>query len=75
MFGKTDYGWNSGMLTLNVRHRSRATHSRQPRQVRKEATVTGSCVCSGFPVPGLFLAALHIAVRLCSQLGHCLIAG
>jgi len=36
-----------------VRYRSRATHSRQPRQVRKEATVTGSCVCSGSPVPGL----------------------
>jgi len=28
-------------------------HSRQTRQVRKEATVTGSCVCSGFPVPDL----------------------
>jgi hypothetical protein len=38
---------------LEVRHRSRATSSRQPRQVRKEATVTGSCVCSGVPVPGL----------------------
>src|SRR5689334_15654396 len=25
---------------------TRATQSRQPRQVRKEATVTGSCVCS-----------------------------
>jgi len=33
-----------------VRHRSYATHSRQPRQVRKEATVTSSCVCSGSPV-------------------------
>ena len=41
-----------------VRHRSRATHSRQPRQVRKEATVTGSCVCSGSPVPGFFLPGL-----------------
>jgi hypothetical protein len=39
-----------------VRHRPRATHSRQPRQVRKEATVTSSCVCSGCPVPGFFLA-------------------
>src|SRR5712692_2703687 len=40
------------MLESNpVRHRSRATRSRQPRQVRKEATVTGSCVCSGSPVP------------------------
>jgi hypothetical protein len=28
---------------------SRATQSRQSRQVRKEATVTGSCVCSGYP--------------------------
>jgi len=33
---------------------SRATQSRQPRQVRKEATVTGSCVCSGFPGVWLF---------------------
>jgi hypothetical protein len=39
---------------IQVRHRSHATHSRQPRQVRKEATVTGSCVCSGSPVSGLF---------------------
>ena len=39
---------------VEVRHRSRATYSRQPRQVRKEATVTGSCVCSESPVPGLF---------------------
>jgi hypothetical protein len=38
---------------IQVRHRSHATYSRQPRQVRKEATVTGSCVCSGVPVPGL----------------------
>jgi hypothetical protein len=38
-----------------VRHRSYATYSRQPRQVRKEATVTGSCVCSESPVPGLFV--------------------
>ena len=40
---------------IQVRHRSHATYSRQPRQVRKEATVTGSCVCSGPPVPGLLL--------------------
>jgi hypothetical protein len=39
---------------LGVRYRSHATSSRQPRQVRKEATVTGSYVCSGFPVPGFF---------------------
>src|ERR1700676_2399798 len=39
---------------IQVRHRSHATYSRQPRQVRKEATVTGSCVCSGSPVPGFF---------------------
>ena len=38
-----------------VRHRSRATHSRQPRQVRKEATVTSSCVCSGSPVSGFLV--------------------
>src|ERR1700676_3075605 len=38
---------------IQVRHRSHATYSRQPRQVRKEATVTGSCVCSGSPVPDL----------------------
>src|SRR5215813_12200573 len=37
-----------------VRYRSHATYSRQPRQVRKEATVTGSCVCSEVPVPDLF---------------------
>src|ERR1700689_2852012 len=41
---------------IQVRHRSYATYSRQPRQVRKEATVTGSCVCSGVPVPGLFFS-------------------
>jgi hypothetical protein len=40
---------------IQVRHRSHATYSRQPRQVRKEATVTGSCVCSGVPVPGLIV--------------------
>src|SRR5260370_965713 len=39
---------------IQVRHRSYATYSRQPRQVRKEATVTGSCACSEFPVPDLF---------------------
>jgi len=39
---------------IRVRYRSYATSSRQPRQVRKEATVTGSYVCSGFPVPGFF---------------------
>ena len=37
-----------------VRYRSHATYSRQPRQVRKEATVTGSCVCSEVPVPDFF---------------------
>ena len=39
---------------IQVRHRSHATYSRQPRQVRKEATVTGSCVCSEFPVSDFF---------------------
>src|ERR1700675_4275463 len=43
---------------IQVRHRSHATYSRQPRQVRKEATVTGSCVCSGSPVPGLFFSTV-----------------
>ena len=43
---------------IQVRHRSHATYSRQPRQVRKEATVTGSCVCSGSPVPGFFSALI-----------------
>ena len=38
---------------IQVRYRSHATYSRQPRQVRKEATVTGSYVCSEFPVPDL----------------------
>lgn len=50
-----------------VRHRSRATYSRQPRQVRKEATVTGSCVCSEPPVPGFFHnnlpGSLHLDYR------------
>ncbi len=45
---------------VQVRHRSYATYSRQPRQVRKEATVTGSCVCSESPVPGYFF--LHRVV-------------
>jgi len=45
-------GFKTQMLRWRVRHRSHATPSRQPRQVRKEATVTGSCVCSGLPVPG-----------------------
>jgi hypothetical protein len=44
----------SNVRMVQVRHRSHATYSRQPRQVRKEATVTGSCVCSEVPVPGLF---------------------
>src|SRR6185369_13873381 len=38
-----------------VGHRSYATSSRQSRQVRKEATVTGSSVCSGSPVSGFIL--------------------
>jgi hypothetical protein len=47
--------WNARMI--QVRHRSHATYSRQPRQVRKEATVTGSFVCSESPVPGYYFAA------------------
>jgi hypothetical protein len=35
------------LIRWRVRHRFRATFSRQTRQVRKEATVTGSFVCSG----------------------------
>ena len=54
----------SAVLESNpVRHRSRATHSRQPRQVRKEATVTGSCVCSGSPVPD-FLPSKRVVVAV-----------
>ena len=45
-----------------VRHRSRATHSRQPRQVRKEATVTGSDVCSESPVSDLFFKCQPLLV-------------
>src|SRR5690348_5905581 len=50
---------------IQVRHRSYATYSRQPRQVRKEATVTGSCVCSEPPVPDLifFTTSLFLALR------------
>src|ERR1700686_1992836 len=44
------------LIGYRVRHRFRATFSRQPRQVRKEATVTGSFVCSGPPVPGFYFA-------------------
>ena len=42
---------------IQVRHRSHATYSRQPRQVRKEATVTGSCVRSESPVPGFIFSS------------------
>src|SRR5271169_4729393 len=44
------------LLRCRVRHRFRATFSRQTRQVRKEATVTGSFVCSGAPVPDFCLS-------------------
>src|ERR1051326_2582146 len=40
---------------------SRATHSCEPRQVRKEATVAGSCVCSGLPGAWLFHCRLTSA--------------
>ena len=49
------------LLRCRVRHRFRATFSRQPRQVRKEATVTGSFVCSGAPVPGFLFC--HVPFR------------
>jgi len=39
-------GRSQNARMIQVRHRSHATYSRQPRQVRKEATVTSSCVCS-----------------------------
>src|SRR4051812_22280816 len=47
-----------------VRHRSHATFSRQPRQVRKEATVTGSDVCSESPVPDLSFPANNLSESL-----------
>ena len=49
---------------IQVRHRSHATYSRQPRQVRKEATVTGSCVCSESPVPGYFFSLFRLSSLL-----------
>src|SRR6266446_5482889 len=55
---------------IQVRHRSHATYSRQPRQVRKEATVTGSCVCSGSPVPGLFIWQMLPGSRLSFFVNH-----
>ncbi len=54
------------LLKYRVRHRFRATFSRQPRQVRKEATVTGSFVCSGAPVPGFLFALLSVERRASS---------
>src|SRR5205807_10028697 len=45
---------NPDARIILVRHRSHATFSCQPGQVRKEATVTGSDVCSESPVSGLF---------------------
>jgi hypothetical protein len=45
-----------------VRYRSHATYSRQPRQVRKEATVTGSCVCSESPVPDLIFSTAQTSL-------------
>jgi hypothetical protein len=48
---------------IQVRYRSHATYSRQPRQVRKEATVTGSCVCSESPVPDLIFHSQPSTVR------------
>src|SRR6266404_6909464 len=55
------------LIGYRVRHRFRATFSRQPRQVRKEATVTGSFVCSGAPVPGFSFAC---CARLGWSYGH-----
>src|ERR1019366_1773925 len=53
---------------ISVRHRSYATYSRQPRQVRKEATVTGSCVCSESPVPGLFFGSIVVPALLITKI-------
>src|ERR1700751_4533435 len=49
---------NRNARMIQVRHRSHATYSRQPRQVRKEATVTGSCVGSEVPVSDFFISTL-----------------
>jgi hypothetical protein len=53
---------------IQVRHRSYATYSRQPRQVRKEATVTGSYVCSRSPVPGLFVSTSESPALLITKI-------
>ena len=53
---------------IQVRHRSHATYSRQPRQVRKEATVTGSCVCSESPVPGYFFVQEMVPVLVVTRI-------
>jgi hypothetical protein len=45
---------------IQVRYRSHATYSRQPRQVRKEATVTGSYVCSESPVPDFIFSTADL---------------
>ena len=47
--GSTELSFEDARM-IQVRHRSHATYPRQPRQIRKEATVTGSYVCSEFPV-------------------------
>src|SRR5215469_708794 len=62
--GKGTFVPKSDGKLLGVRYRSHATYSRQPRQVRKEATVTSSCVCSGFPVPGFFRLDSCISAKL-----------
>ncbi len=52
--GESNHKFQNARM-VQVRHRSYATFSRQPRQVRKEATVTGSFVCSESPVPDLIV--------------------
>ncbi len=61
---------NRNARMIQVRHRSHATYSRQPRQVRKEATVTGSCVCSEFPVPDLLFPRKRSIVLTPSDYGN-----
>src|ERR1019366_3413682 len=51
------------LIVWRVRHRFRATFSRQTRQVRKEATVTGSFVCSGRRCLAFFIGpSCHLRV-------------
>jgi len=59
-FARSDKQPIANARMKQVRYRSHATYSRQPRQVRKEATVTSSCVCSEVPVPDLIFPTAHL---------------